>query len=62
MIGLIVCLLTFFWGGDEYGFSTLGVDAFQGNECGIQVQNYVQLLQESGMTAEYHYKNWIFCI
>ena len=32
-----------------------------GNGCGIQGQNYVELLQGSGMTAGYHYRNWILC-
>ena len=47
------------WGAGEYGFSTLGVDAILGNGCEIQRQNYVELLQEGGMTAAYHYTNWI---
>ena len=49
------------WWADEYGFSTLGVDSVLGNECGIQEQNYVELLQRSEMTAGYHYKNWELC-
>ena len=37
-------LMTFFWAG-EYGFSTVEVGVIPGNECGIQRQNYVALLQ-----------------
>ena len=50
------------WGAGEYGFSTLGVDVILGNGSGIQEQNYVELLQGSGMTAGYHYRNWILYI
>ena len=63
MIGLMVVLLTFFFGGgDEYGFSNVGVGVILGNGCGIQGQNYVTLLQGSKMTAGFHYRNWILCI
>ena len=55
MIGLMVVLLTFFrgWWTGEYGFSNLGVDAILGNGCGIQGQNYAELLQGCEMTAEF---------
>ena len=56
MIGLIVVLLTFFWGGEQVSMGILG------NGCGTQGENYVKLLQESGMTAGYHYTNWILCL
>ena len=46
----------------ECGFSTLGVDAILGIGCGIQGQNYIELLQESLMTAGYHYRNWILWV
>ena len=48
--------------GGEHGFSNVGVGAILRNECGIQGQNYVTLLQRSEMTAEFHYRNWILCI
>ena len=54
-------LLTFF-GSGEYGFSNVGVGAILGNGHGIQVQNYVILLQGSEMTVRFHYRNWILCI
>ena len=56
MIGLIVVLLTFFWGGEQVSMGILG------NGCGTQGENYVELLQESGMTAGYYYTNWILCL
>ena len=59
MIRLIVVLLTFFWGDGENGFSTVGTGAILGNGRGIQVQNYVALLQGSEMTTGFHYRNWI---
>ena len=61
VIRLMVVLLTFF-GVDEHGFSTVGIDAILGNWCGIQGQIYVALLQGSEMTAGFHYRNWILCI
>ena len=61
IIGLMVVLLTFF-GCDEYGFSTVGVGVILGNRWWIQEQNYVELLQGSGMTAGCHYKDQILCI
>ena len=54
-IGLTVVLLTFRDG--ECGFSTVGVGAILGNERGIQEQNYVALLQGSGMTAGFYYRS-----
>ena len=42
--------LTYFW-DDEYGFSTMAVDAILGNGCGIQGQNHVALFQGSEATA-----------
>ena len=56
-----VDVLLVWWAG-EYGFSALGVDAILGNGCGIKDQNYVELLLGSGMTAGYHYKNYILCV
>ena len=50
------------WWPGEYSFITLGVDAILGNGCGIQGQNSVKVLQGSGMTTRYHYRNWILCI
>ena len=32
-----------------------------GNGRGIPGQNYIKLLQGSGITAGYHYRNWILC-
>ena len=51
----------FLWDG-MYGFSTVEVGAILLNEHGIQVQNYVALLQGSEITAGFHYRNWIFGI
>ena len=48
----------FFWDG-EYGFNSVGAGAILGNGRGIQVQNYVALLQGSEVTAGFHYKNSI---
>ena len=45
------------WWAGEYGFSTLEVDAILENMCGIQGQNYVELLQGNGMTVGNHYRN-----
>ena len=57
MIGLVMMvLLTFFWDG-EYGFSTVAVGAILGNGYGIQGQNYVALLQGSGITAGFHHRS-----
>ena len=56
MIGLMLVLLTVL-GYGEYGFSTVGVVAVLANECGIQGQNYVVLIQENEMTAGFHYMN-----
>ena len=62
MISLMVVLLTFFGGDEEYGFSTAGVGAILGNGRGIQEQNYFALLLGSEMTARFHYKDWIIAI
>ena len=57
MIGLVMMvLLTFFWDG-QYGFSTVAVGAILGNGYGIQGQNYVSLLQGSGITAGFHHRS-----
>ena len=61
MIGLIVVLLTLFWCG-EYSFSSVDVGAILENGYGIQVQNYIALLQGNEMTAGFHYRNWNLCI
>ena len=39
-----------------------GVDAILQNGCGIEGQNYVVSLQESKMTAGYHYRGLILGI
>ena len=44
-----------FWDG-EHGFSSVRVGAILWNGCGIQ-----RLLQESEMTAGFHFRNWILC-
>ena len=40
----------------------LVADDILGNGCEIQGQNYAKLLQGNGMTAGYHYTNWILCV
>ena len=57
MIGLIVVLLAFFW--VWYGFSTVVVGLILWNGCGIQGQNFLELLQENEMPAGCHCRNWI---
>ena len=57
MIGLIVVLLACFGGGD--GFSTVVVGLILWNGCGIQGQNFLELLQENEMPAGCHCRNWI---
>ena len=37
MMGLMLVLLTFYWGAVEYGFSAMGVGVILGKGCGIQV-------------------------
>ena len=39
------------FGGGEYGFSNMEVDAILRNECGNQRQNYATLTYESETTA-----------
>ena len=48
-----------FWDG-EYAFSTVGVGFILGNECGIQGQTFIALLQGSEVTTGFHSKDWIW--
>ena len=46
----------------NFGFTSMGVDAILRNGCGTYGQNYVVLLQESEVTAGYHYRGFILGI
>ena len=60
VIGLMVVLLTsFLW---WVWFYLWGDDAFLGNECGIEGQNYVVLLQGSKINARFCYQDLILVI
>ena len=53
MIGLMVVLLTFFWMVSMV-LLLWGVGAILGDGNGVQVQNYIALLQRSEMSAGSH--------
>ena len=54
----MVVLAGVFFGGGEYGFSTVGVRVILQNGCGIQGPDFLDFLQESEMEVGCRCRNW----
>ena len=58
----MVVLAGVFFGGGEYGFSTVEVSVILQNGCGIQGPDFLDFLQESEMEVGYRCRNWTLCV